>query len=202
MELINISQKYDKNLIIDNFSYSFPETGCIALLGPAKCGKTLLTKLILGLIKPTSGEIVCDPKKTFSMVLQENQIFENLTCLEHIKKFMGDNSTEDPNEYLQDVFLDSAAKLKPAKLKDATLRRLAIAMALAYDGDIFVLDDPFREIEPDIKRSIIEKFKSIKKQKLIIFTSKAEAEAKDFADIILHLTANPLKIKLKTITHF
>ena len=57
IEIKNISKRFKNQIVFDDFSYSFPEKGLIALVGDSGCGKTTLLNMISGLVQPDSGEV-------------------------------------------------------------------------------------------------------------------------------------------------
>lgn len=199
LSLVNIKKIYNKKNIIENFSLDIPSKGAVALLAPPKSGKTTLFNIIAGNIKPSSGEVLGLDKTSLSIVEQEVSISNNLTCGENVAAVM-DNNSSDPKSYLQKVFLDSLMDISISKLNKAIMKRLAIAMALANNGDVFLLDDPFSEMDDETKTIIIDIFKDIKLSKAVVFTTTSENDAKNLADIIVYLEPSPLRIKSRTIS--
>ncbi len=196
LSLVNIKKTYNKKNIIENFSLDIPNKGSIALLAPPKSGKTTLFNIITGNIKPSSGEVLGLDKTSLSIVEQEVSISNNLTCGENVAAVMS-NDSSDPKYYLQKVFLDSLMNISISKLNKAIMKRLAIAMALANNGDVFLLDDPFSEMDDETKKIIIDIFKDIKLSKAVVFTTTSETDAKNLADIIIYLEPSPLRFEVK-----
>lgn len=187
----NVSFSYENELFKNfNFEAQVNETTCI--LGPSGSGKTTLLKLAAGLIKPQSG-VVENFIGRSSFVFQEEVLLPWFSALKNIE-LLG-VSEKTALEFLKEFGLEEAKDLFPAELSGGMKRRLSIARALAYGGDVFYLDEPAQGL--DIKT--MEKSLNILKSKIggksvLLITHNLE-EAFLLANRIVVVGERPLVIK-------
>ena len=88
LEINNLTKVFDKKTVLDNISFTVNDGEFLSILGPSGCGKTTLLKILIGIEKPTSGEIIknninitnYDPsKREMGMVFQNYALFPNMT---------------------------------------------------------------------------------------------------------------------------
>lgn len=127
-----------------SFSLSAGERGAIA--GASGCGKTTVLRLAAGLEKPDSGKIECGK---CSFVFQEERLFPSLTALENVSvvKSSGNDSAK---ELLCSLGMENDLGKKPAELSGGMRQRVALARALYFDSEVLLLDEPFKQLDPDI----------------------------------------------------
>jgi ABC-type nitrate/sulfonate/bicarbonate transport system ATPase subunit len=146
-----------------NFEVSSGELIC--LIGPSGCGKTTLLRIIAGLEKPTSGQILLEGKAIEAtgrervMVFQEPRLFPWLTLEENIA--FGIKGRVEKNvlrhivqEMLEMVSLSEFAKAMPNQLSGGMAQRAAIARALAADPLILLLDEPFAALDAQMRTEL------------------------------------------------
>lgn len=183
----NISFKYDK-VVFENFSLTIEKGKTILLKGPSGIGKSTLFNLLLGFIKPTSGEIyveandkkypISSVRKLFSYVPQENILFSG-TIEENIKIFIDDIDEEKLNEALRiaEVHDEIYAKQKGLKtplvergggLSLGQIQRILLAISLLKDHSILLLDEFTSALDKDLEKRIVSNISKLDKTKLII----------------------------------
>ena len=101
LKLNNITVKFGKSTVINNFSCDLSNSRITAICGPSGCGKTTLLRVICGLEKPHSGSVNTD--KTFSCVFQDSALFPHLTALENVNVVLSDKkeTLHRSKEFLQ-----------------------------------------------------------------------------------------------------
>ena len=159
LQFQNVTFCYDKP-ILQQFNCSFDKTGIFCILGKSGCGKTTFLKLASGLLFPQSGLITHHAKK-ISFLFQENRLLPWFTVLENMLAINKDK--EYCISVLEELGLFHIEKKLPIELSGGMLRRVALARAIVYEGDIFLLDEPFVGIDLEKKQQII----SFLKQKLL-----------------------------------
>jgi ABC-type multidrug transport system ATPase subunit len=185
MEIKNVTKLFNDKVIFKDFSASIPENKITFIMGESGSGKTTLLKMICGLDKQFEGEILLSSNK-LSCVFQEPRLFPTLTAKENIELVEkgGDLSSED---VLKLVELDRDSHLYPNELSGGMKMRLSIARALYYNGDIFVLDEPFSALDEELKDRILNNIFDALRDKTVIIVSHNPEEAQKYADNLIKL---------------
>lgn len=165
--LKSVSKSYKKS-VLKNFSYEFPETGLFIIRGKSGVGKTTLIRLIADLEKPECGEIILNQEKKISVVFQEARLIPFLSLKENILLVKKERDIESAKNILRELSLEDAAEKFPEELSGGMKLRGAIARSLYYGGDIYLWDEPTKELDPENKKRIVEIIHRISKNKLMI----------------------------------
>ncbi|MEG1559723.1 MAG: ATP-binding cassette domain-containing protein [Clostridia bacterium] len=157
MLLNNVTCGYSKDIMpIQNFSVTLAERGVIAILGNSGCGKSTLLKAIAGFLPITCGEIVGRDRLRFSMVFQENRLINALSAYKNIA--LVTNESERIALSLKIVELSDKANISTiSDLSGGMQRRVAIARAIAYSGDVLLLDEAFTGLDTDLLKRIAKR---------------------------------------------
>lgn len=128
--------------MLDGFSADLSESRIIAVKGPSGCGKTTLLSVAAGIVKPCKGRFVCDKK--ISVMFQEPRLFPWLTARENITAVLHDRDKNSgyAERLLESVGISDFDKY-PGQLSGGMKQRVSFARALAYDGELLLLDEPF-----------------------------------------------------------
>lgn len=166
IQLDNISWEVDDRLILDDINLSISKGEYISLIGPNGAGKSSLCKLILGLIKPTSGTVT---KAQNLQVAYVPQIFSvnNIIPIkieEFMKLSLKNTSTNEVEELLTEVELWHKRFLPIQSLSGGERQRLLIAKALIGKPDLLVLDEAFSHINFSGQEKLIQLVNNHKKQ--------------------------------------
>lgn len=158
IEFQNVSFSYGKKKVLDNLSFSLREGEILAVMGESGCGKSTLLNLAAGLLKPTKGTVVSDFSK-ISYAFQEPRLFPWLTVEQNIAAVLppSPQQRELIQKALATVELSSAEKLYPRQLSGGMKSRVSLARALAYGGDLFLLDEPFAALNEDLRVLLIQR---------------------------------------------
>lgn len=199
LEVKNVSKAYDNKQVFDNFSLDFGESGRWALLGPSGCGKTTLLRLISGLEKPDSGEIIFHRPAKISMVFQEDRLLQALDVRGNILAVLGKDaeSRRLADECLHRCGLQGVADEFPASLSGGMQRRVAVARAIAFKGDILLLDEPFKGLDDDTKRQVGDFVFENDDNRLTILITHDKDEAQAYAKRILRFDGPPLSLAVE-----
>lgn len=162
IEIKDLKKAYGKKEVLHGIDLEFGE-GIYGLLGPNGAGKTTLMNLIVGLIKPTSGDVLWngasafDPKsehlKKLGYLPQYPEYYKNFTAREFLcymsalKGIPGKNA-EQTGELLEFVNLESDADRKLGGYSGGMLRRVGLAQALLGDPSVIILDEPTAGLDP------------------------------------------------------
>jgi phospholipid/cholesterol/gamma-HCH transport system ATP-binding protein len=163
--------------VLEGISFQLPRGETKILLGAAGTGKTLILKLVLGLIRPDAGRITVlgeevtqmreedlfDLRRNIGMVFQESALFDSLTVEENVAYRLIEETgrvTEEIHarvlEALRFVELERTVNLFPAELSGGMRRRVAIARAIITEPEILLYDSATGGLDPVTSNTIIE----------------------------------------------
>jgi phospholipid/cholesterol/gamma-HCH transport system ATP-binding protein len=185
LSLENVSIHFDNEIILQNINLSVEEGESFVVIGPSGQGKSVLLKLMSGLIPPTSGKIIIEgldwhgsSKKqqavllqTMGMLFQKNALFDSMTVAENVAFPMRATTNwsepeiqEKVNYFLDAVGILHAKDLFPDEISGGMQKRLGIARALALKPKIIFYDDPTAGLDPITSRMIIDLIKKLQKE--------------------------------------
>ena len=176
LEIFNLDKSFGTKKIFESFSYSFADTGIYSISGNSGVGKTTLLRIIAGLDRDFSGEIIGGGFDNVAFVFQEYRLFPSLNALENVIVPNGNTSNEalrkDAEKMLsaldfkrQDFLLDIS------ELSGGMKQRISLARALISDKPVLLLDEPTKELDEKIRKSLYELIKSEAEKRLIIIVS-------------------------------
>lgn len=184
ISLQDISLSFGEKRLLDRVSLQVEQGECVVIIGPSGQGKTVLLKMMAGLIAPTVGTVEVEGKnlltlrgdqkaallKKIGMLFQKNALFDSLTCGENIAFPLRETShlTEEEIQKKVDLFLEAVAiphakNLFPDEISGGMQKRLGIARALATDPEIIFYDDPTAGLDPITSRNIVKLITDLKK---------------------------------------
>ena len=204
IEIKGIYKKYKKEYIYENFSLSFPEGQVTVLLGPSGCGKTTLLRMLAGLESYEKGTISVLSGKRISFVFQEDRLLPWLTVGENLalvlKGFLNpDQSDERIKQVLELLSIPETRNMMPEELSGGMQRRVAIGRALAYDGDVMILDEPFKGMDDALKNQVLPKLSKSWKEsgKTVILVTHDLSDARKLSHSIYELSGRPVKCRIE-----
>jgi len=176
IEFRDVSLAFDDQVVLDGVSFRVKRGETKIVLGGSGSGKSTIINLILGLIKPDSGQILidgeditgCDDqdlmtvRKKIGMVFQEGALFDSLSVYENVAyRLIEEGVDEEEIEHevgrmLHFVDLDDAIDKMPNELSGGMRRRVGIARALVGNPSIVLFDEPTAGLDPPTARTICE----------------------------------------------
>jgi len=180
----NLIKKYKKRVVVNNVSVEVKQGEIVGLLGPNGAGKTTSFYMIVGLIKPNSGEIFLDSENITDLPMykraqlgigylaQEASVFRKLTVEENILaplEMRGFNKAarkERLEQLLEEFSLEHVRKSLGVVLSGGERRRTEIARALAVDPKFVLLDEPFAGVDPIAVEEIQSIVSRLKQKKI------------------------------------
>lgn len=176
IEFRDVHLAFDDKVILDGLSFSVRRGETKLILGRSGGGKSTTIRLILGLLKPDSGQILIDGedittlseeemmpvRQKIGMVFQEGALFDSISVYENVAyRLREQNVEEDEIEHevrrmLRFVALEDAIDKMPAELSGGMRRRVGIARALVGDPEIVLYDEPTAGLDPPTARTICE----------------------------------------------
>ncbi len=190
LKLENVSFSYGKKQVLKDFSLTLASGELLCVMGPSGCGKSTLLHLAAGLQKPSGGNLQNNATQT-AYVFQEPRLFPWLTVAENIRAVLPKNTDNETliDESLALVGLTDAKTLYPSALSGGMRSRASLARALAYGGDLFLLDEPFAALHEELCLELAEKLRNELKQRSAsaILVTHRRADAEVFGDRILEM---------------
>ncbi|TAH67262.1 MAG: ABC transporter ATP-binding protein, partial [Anaerolineaceae bacterium] len=171
LEHLNFRYANQKTDGIQDFSMSIEKGEIVALLGNSGSGKSTILRLIAGLETPKSGSLRINQKVMFDnhmnlapqergigMIFQDYSLFPHLTVLQNVMFGVprkGKKEKEDAAmKFLAMVQLQDHAMKYPQECSGGQQQRIAIARALAAEPNILLLDEPFSNLDEELKKSV------------------------------------------------
>lgn len=197
IDVVNVSKKFDNNLVINNVSVTFSDGKIYGIYGRNGTGKSVFLKLICGFYCPTSGEITINGKnynKTADFppdlraLIEKPGFFPNLSGFENLKMLadiQGKISDEEIYKALDIVNLLEEKDKKYYKYSLGMKQKLGIAQVIMENPKIMIFDEPFNGVEEETVKKLINYLKKIKKDKIIIICSHIKEDLNDISDQIL-----------------
>ena len=185
LSLRNISKSFGDKTILNDFSYDFKESGLVLIKGPSGCGKTTLLRLIAGLEKLDSGEIL--KNGVISLLFQEDRLLPWLSAIENVTCVASKKSTENKRkaqELLSLVGLEGEENERIENLSGGMKRRVAFARALLPSPNILLLDEPFNGLDSDTKKRLIDLTLSYSQEHLVIMVTHDSDDIKLAQEVI------------------
>ncbi len=187
MELKGISKRFGEKQVLKDLYLSIPEGEVTALMGPSGCGKTTILRIILGLESADEGEITGLPHRRISAVFQEDRLLTRLTAEGNLR-FVAEREEQlrEIPKLLTEMGLENETQ-PAATFSGGMKRRLAIARALLAEYDLLVLDEPFRGLDEETKRQVMETVQRRSRGKTVLLVTHDEDEARAMTERIIRL---------------
>ena len=168
IRLENACVTLGNKVIMENFSLDIPEDGIIGLQGPSGCGKTTLLRVLAGLQPLDSGSITGTQPDRCAMLFQENRLLPWRTVKQHITDVLPKQRRQEAIRWLELVELEKEQNQYPASLSGGMARRLALARCLALNSDLYLLDEPFAGLDPQLIQRLLPRLKALGKPILLV----------------------------------
>lgn len=185
---VDIRKAFGDNVVLDGFSHEFPDSKVTAVIGRSGCGKSTLLNILMGLMPPDSGEVVFPEGCKISAVFQENRLCENLTAGANIRLVTGKRlSKAQIASELSKVGLDGCENKPVRTLSGGMKRRTALLRALLAEYDVLFLDEPFKGLDADTKRNVMDYCKEKIIGKTVVLVTHDPDECEFLADETVRL---------------
>ena len=199
--LNNIYKSFGHTKVIENINLEVEQGEILSLLGESGCGKTTTLKLIAGILSPDSGDIYIGEKRINDLPIEKRKaviVFQDYVLFPHLNieknvgfglKMMGkpkDEIKSKVDEMLSLVSLEGYNKRYPHELSGGQKQRIALARALAIEPSVLLLDEPFSNLDANLKESVRDLVMTIQRKLNIttIMVTHEKEEAMMYSDKI------------------
>jgi len=196
IELRDVSLSFEEKQVLSDVSFRMGRGETLVLLGTTGSGKSVLLKLLLGLLKPDSGRILIDGediaplsenrlnpfRKRMGIVFQEGALFDSLSVLENVAYRLREEGLKDDTEIerrvrevLRFVEMEQALEKMPSELSGGMRRRVSIARAIISEPSIMLYDSPTAGLDPVTAHTInilIAKLRDVQHVSSIVVTHR------------------------------
>ena len=197
IELNHVSKIIKKNTILTNVNLEFEGGRTYGLVGTNGSGKTMLMRLLAGLIKASEGEIIVDGRKVeygrklyfdMGVIIEKPEFFNDLTGMENLEmlsKLKGKITREEMRKAMERVQLDPENRKKVKEYSLGMRQRLGIAQAIMEDPDVLILDEVTNALDEDGISMVYDVLKEEKeKGKIIVISSHNRQDIDTLCDEI------------------
>jgi len=175
IKIENLHKSFGDNHVLRGVNLDIPTGETIAVIGESGCGKSVLLKHIVGLLRPDEGRVVVDGevvdelsreelyelRKRFGFLFQGSALFDSMNVWENITLGLRENGSYTQEELdrivrekLNLVGLRDIESLKPSELSGGMKKRVGLARALAGDPDYILYDEPTTGLDPVMSEQI------------------------------------------------
>ena len=191
VEIKSVNASYDGSLkVLNDLSIELGKGEIVSLIGPSGSGKSTLLKLLVGLIKPTNGEVIIQNKKInydrkedlrfarskLAIVFQQYNLFQNMNvlkniCIAPVKIQRRDKHEVEENavKLLEKVDLKDKIKSYPDELSGGQQQRVAIARALNLKPEILLFDEVTSALDPELVKEVLNTIKLLASDGITMF---------------------------------
>ena len=169
IDIQNLSKSFENHQVLDQVNLKIQTGETMVIIGRSGCGKSVLLKHIIGLLKPDEGEVHVDGadvtrlsgvaldelRLRFGMLFQGAALFDSMTVYENVASPLQEHTTmtadaihQRVHECLQLVGLEGVDELYPSELSGGMRKRVGLARALAMNPQIVLYDEPTTGIDP------------------------------------------------------
>ncbi|MFB6264939.1 MAG: ABC transporter ATP-binding protein [Bradymonadaceae bacterium] len=185
IEVRNITKFHGDQRVLDDVSFTVPEETYLGLVGPGGAGKSLMLKIVCGLVEPDSGAVVVDGQHVhdldvaeladlrmrMGMLFQNYALFDSMTVAENIAFPMRQAGDADESEIerrvgsiLDEIGLPRAGSKFPGELSGGMKKRVSFARAVIRRPKLLFYDDPSAGLDPVTASKIFELLETLKRE--------------------------------------
>ena len=185
IEVINLSKSYNSKQAVNDINFKINENEIVGLLGPNGCGKTTTIGMMLGLLKPTNGQVLINgmdiEKNKISLLHKMNfispyiELPKKLTVRQNLVvygKLYNVNNLNEQIDYLSNKLrLDKLLDNVTGELSSGQKNRVSLAKALINNPSVLLLDEPTASLDPetgDFVRTFLENYKKENKISVLL----------------------------------
>src|ERR1700757_4477079 len=199
IEVSNVTKRFGSFLALDDISLEIPQGSLTAVLGPSGSGKSTLLRIVAGLERPDSGEIMLSgeaatrltpQRRDVGFVFQHYAAFKHMTVRDNvafaltIRRRPRKEIAARVDELLALVQLQGFAARYPVQLSGGQRQRMALARALAAEPKVLLLDEPFGALDARVRAELRDWLRRLHEEVHVttVFVTHDQEEAMEVAD--------------------
>lgn len=176
IKIENLSKNYGDKWIFKNANYNFKKNQFNGIMGKSGVGKTTLLNILMGIDKDYIGNIIGIPEDK-SVVFQENRLLENYSISDNLNFILESKISDDLiYEYLKRLELNVFPDTIINQLSGGMKRRISILRAILKDSDLYIFDEPFKDMDRKTHILTLEFVKEQLKGKTLIFSTHSDLD--------------------------
>jgi sulfate transport system ATP-binding protein len=210
IEVRNVTKRFGEFLAVDDVSLEIPQGSLTAVLGPSGSGKSTLLRIVAGLERPDSGDVLLSgedathlapQRRDVGFVFQHYAAFKHMTVRDNvgfalsIRKRPKPEIRERVDELLELVQLQGYADRYPSQLSGGQRQRMALARALAAKPRVLLLDEPFGALDARVRAELRDWLRRLHEEVHVttVFVTHDQEEAMEVADRVAVLSRGKLE---------
>ncbi len=203
----DLEMVFDGKRTLNKVNFEVHDGEFLSILGPSGCGKTTILRILIGLLKPTSGKVFKDGEditdnppasRGMGIVFQNYALFENMTVLQNVEyalKIRKENKSAEAKKRVRERAMTVLGQLgltehmdkMPTMLSGGQQQRVAIARTMVLNPDIILFDEPMSALDVETRLSLRAELKRIQKEfgTTMIYITHDQEEAFAMSDRIM-----------------
>lgn len=202
IRLNQVTRRFGGRSVLDGFTLDLSRGRIHCFFGPSGCGKTTLLHVLAGILKPDEGTVEGTAGRSCSFVFQEDRLLPWLTVRENVRfvlesRMAAAEVEERTARALEQVGLLPFAEAYPDALSGGMKRRVSLARATAYGGELLLMDEPFKGLDRELKRGLMDDLIAFADQgsATVLLVTHDMEEALQLADTVYLLQGPPLALR-------
>ena len=203
----DLEMLFDTKCTLNKVNFEVQNGEFLSILGPSGCGKTTILRILVGLLKPTSGKVYKDgvdittlppAERGMGLVFQNYALFENMTVLQNVEyalKIRKENKSPEAKKQLRaralaildQLGLSEHVNKRPTALSGGQQQRVAIARTLVLNPDVILFDEPMSALDVETRLALRAELKRIQKEygTTMVYITHDQEEAFAMSDRIM-----------------
>lgn len=211
LEVDHIRKQYESQQVLSEVSFSLPQHTTMSVLGKSGCGKSTLLKIIAGIETAESGRLMLNEKDITALkpaarnivyLFQEALLFPHLSVFENIafglriRKAQDGEIKKSVEEMARNLELESHLYKRPHQLSGGQKQRVAFGRALIIQPPLILLDEPFSNLDTEIRTAMQDLYKRVAKQfgLTALFVTHDLKEALIMGDVMAYMQEGRLAV--------
>lgn len=165
IEVRDLTVRFGDRIVLNNFMLTIPAEGLTFLSGPSGVGKTTLLRVLAGLLTPEKGTMKLPGRPV--MLFQEDRLFPHRRVREQVEAVLPKDRRGEAHSWLELTELSGDGEKYPGELSGGMARRAALSRALAVEGEVLLLDEPFAGVDLPRSERILDRLRALGKPILL-----------------------------------